>query len=71
MNFEADSSLASSSFQSMLKQSSQVSSAVWAHCRAAHDDEDSDPKLKYYTYCTTPEIYCMNISFNMQKHFRA
>jgi len=71
MNFEADSSLAPSSFQSMLKQSSQVSSAVWAHYHAACDDEDSDSKLKYCTYCTTLKIYCTNISFNMQKHLKA
>ena len=55
----------------MLKQSSQVSSAVWAHYRAACDDEDPDSKLKYCTYYTTLKIYCMNINFNMWKHLRA
>ena len=71
MNFEANLSLAPSSFQSMLKQSSQVSSAIWAHYHVACDDEDSDSKLKYCTYCTTPKIYCTNINSNMWKHLRA
>ena len=72
MDSKADLSFtASTSFQSTSKQSrSQVLSAVWAHCCLAHNDEDSDPKLKYCTHCTTLLIYCTNISTNMQKHLK-
>ena len=72
MNSEADSIFASSTLKSILKQSrSQVSSAVWTHCHASHDDdEDSDLKWRYCTYCTTSLIYFSNISFNMQKHLK-
>ncbi len=67
MNSEADSLFASTSFQSILKQSeSQVSSVIWAHYHAAHDN-DSNSKFKYYTHCTSL-IYDINISFNMWKH---
>jgi hypothetical protein len=72
MDSEAESSFTpSTSFQSTLKQlRSQVSSAVWAHCRKARDDEDPDPKLKYCTHCTTPSIYCTSISTNMRKYLK-
>ena len=72
MDSEADSSFTPSTLlQSTSKQlRSQVSSAVWAHCRTARDDEDPNPKLKYCTYCTTLPIYCTNISANMRKHLK-
>ena len=67
IDFEADSLFASTLFQSTLKQSeSQVSSMIWAHCHAAHDD-DSNSKFKYYIHYTF-SIYDTNISFNMWKH---
>ena len=67
VNFEADSVFVSNTLKSILKQSrSQVSSAVWNHCCAAQNDEDS--KFKYCIYCMILKIYFTNISFNMQKH---
>ena len=69
MNSEADSIFASSTLKSILKQSrSQVSSAVWNHCHAIQNNEDS--KFKYCIYYTTFKIYFTNISFNMWKHFQ-
>jgi hypothetical protein len=72
MASNADSSFApSTSHQSISKHSkTQAPSAVWAHCRAAIDGEDSDPKLKYCTHCTTSPVYSTNISTNMQKHLK-
>ena len=72
MASNADSSFApSTSLQSTSKHSkTQASSAVWAHCHAAIDREDSDLKLKYYTYYTTSPVYSTNISTNMQKHLK-
>ena len=72
MASNTDSSFApSTSLQSTSKQSrTQASSAVWAHCHAAIDGEDLDPKLKYYTYCTTSPVYSTNISTNMRKHLK-
>ena len=67
VNFEADSVFVFNTLKSILKQlRSQVSSAVWNHCHAAQNDEDS--KFKYCIYYTTSEIYFINISFNMWKH---
>ena len=72
MASNADSSFASStSLQSTSKHSkTQVPSAVWAHCHAVINGEDSDPKLKYCTYCTTSPVYSTNISTNMQKYLK-
>ena len=72
MTSNTDSSFApSTSFQSTSKYSkTQAPSSVWAHCRAAIDGEDSDPKLKYCTHCTTSPVYSTNISTNMQKHLK-
>jgi hypothetical protein len=73
MDSEADSSFTPSTlFENTSKQSrSQVSSAVWTHCRAPRDDdEDPDPKWKYCTHCTTPPIYFSNISSNMRRHLK-
>ena len=46
-------------------------SAVWAHCRIAHDNED--PAVKYCNYCTDPNtpIYFSSISSNMRKHLES
>ena len=76
MTSSADSLFAlSTSLQSMSKHSkTQASSAVWAHCHAAIDGEDSNPKLKYCTHCTTSPVYSTNIStnisINMRKHLK-
>jgi hypothetical protein len=72
MASNADSSFVhSTSLQSTSKHSkTQALSAVWAHCCTAIDGEDPDPKLKYYTYCTTSPVYSTNISTNMQKHLK-
>ena len=67
MNSESDSSFAFfTSVQSVLKKSRSQTSAVWTHCHAAHDDENS--KFKYCIHCTTSSSYCTNISFNMWTH---
>ena len=69
VNSETDSVFASNTLKSILKQSrSQVSSAVWDYCHAAQNDENL--KFKYCTYYMISEIYFINISFNMQKHFQ-
>ena len=69
MNSEIDSVSVSNTFQSNSKKSrNQVSSAMWTHFHVTHDDEDL--KFKYCTYYTAFEIYCTNISFNMQKHLQ-
>jgi hypothetical protein len=72
MASNADSSLAPSTLlQSTSKYSkTQASSAVWAHCRIAIHGEDSDPKLRYCTHCTTSPVYSSNISTNIRKHLK-
>ena len=68
VNFEANSVFVSNTLKSILKQlRSQVSSAVWNYCCAAQNDEDL--KFKYCIYYMISEIYFINISFNMWKHF--
>ena len=56
------------SIQSVVKKSRSQTSTVWAHTRAAHDDEDS--KFKYCTHCITFPIYSTNISSNMRMHLQ-
>jgi hypothetical protein len=72
---EADSSFAppSTTLQSTVERSnSRASSAVWTHCRSAHDDEDSsDPRVRYCSHCTNSPAYCSRFSANMRKHLKS
>jgi hypothetical protein len=67
MASNADLSVAlSTSLKSTSKHSkTQASSAVWAHCCAAINREDSNQKLKYCTHCTTSPVYSTNISLDV------
>ena len=65
----ADSIFVFNTLKNILKQlRSQVSSAVWNHCCATQNDENS--KFKYCIYYMIFKIYFTNISFNMWKHFQ-
>ena len=64
MDFKSDSFFAFFTLiQSIVKKSRSQTSIIWAHTRAARDDEDL--KFKYYIYCITFLIYFINISSNM------
>ena len=70
MNSEADSSITpSTSVLGMRKSRNQVS-AIWAHCHAAHDNEDSDSKLRYCIYYIIILTYSSQLSTNIQQHLK-